>query len=175
MSLKIENTIFYSLVIAAGYSMFELRGNPCEILPWCSLNWLGLDFYQYGFMMPLFTLFAIAPIWPQFRASHSAKLYALGTFLMLVLQEDLLYFVLGRREITPGMYTTQWGYLAILPTVVIPIWYLLFIFGAIGCFFYAFRLMDVENGRIPKGVEAQQSEFGAEAAPAPGGHAPSAS
>ncbi|HZW56764.1 MAG TPA: hypothetical protein VFF30_10795 [Nitrososphaerales archaeon] len=148
----------YSLGIAAGYSLFELIGKPCGILPWCSLNWLGLDLYQYGFMLPLFTFFAIAPIWSQFKSSHPAKLYALGTFLIIVLMEDWLYFVLGRTEITPGIYTTQWGYLAILPTLIIPVWYLFFIIGAICCFFFSLKLLGIENARIP-GVEKRTAQF----------------
>ena len=100
------------------------------MLPWCTLNWLGLDLYQYGFMFPLFATVAILPVADKLTRNDRARLYAIATFLLAVLSEDFMYFVFGKQLIKPGMYTTQWGYIQ-LAGIVLPLWYIFFGAGII--------------------------------------------
>ncbi|MGH2637907.1 MAG: hypothetical protein ACRDF4_01255 [Rhabdochlamydiaceae bacterium] len=136
MSWKLVFIFPYILSFSSMYALFELYMKPCGMLHWCSLNWLGLDFYQYGFMFPLFIVVAIIPVIDQFFRNNRARLYAFATFLFGVLSEDSLYFVFARESIKPGIYTTQWGYLP-LAGFILPLWYIFFAVGTILALYFA--------------------------------------
>lgn len=138
MSWRIARIFTYILAFAFAYALFENYGRPCSIVPWCGYDWLGLAFYQYGFMLPLFTVVALGPFLKEVPWSKVADLRAFGSFLLAVLGEDSVYFVLHRSTISPGTYTTQWGYFE-FQGLAIPFWYFFFATGVIVSFYWAER------------------------------------
>jgi hypothetical protein len=144
MVWSLRRTLAYVLVFSVSYSLFELYGQPCNLLPWCSYGLYGLALYQYSFMLPLFTLVALIPARADFFRSYPAKAYALGTFFLTVLAEDWFYFLFEFDPIHPGLYTTQWGYLLVAGWVV-PLWYLPFLGGAIVSFYAWYRFCGERN------------------------------
>lgn len=138
MRWRIAGIFAYVLAFALAYALFENYGRPCAIAPWCGYYWLGLAFYQYGFMLPLFTLIALVPFLKEVPWSKVADLRAFGSFLLAVLGEDSIYFLLQKSTISPGTYTTQWGYFEIQGFAV-PYWYFLFATGIIVSFYLAER------------------------------------
>lgn len=136
MSWRISATLAYIFSFSTAYAAFERYGNPCSLLPWCGYQWNGLALYQYAFMLPLFTLVALVPVLYDIPMSGAADLQAFGSFLLAVLAEDTIYFLIEMRPISPGIYTTQWGYL-IIAGFALPFWYFFFGAGVVLAFHYA--------------------------------------
>lgn len=97
-----------------------------------------MSFSQYGFMLPLFSFVSLLPVLKDIPWKGKANFSALGTFLLMVLSEDSIYFLLEKRAISPGLYTTQWGYVSILG-FALPYWYVFFGGGAVASFYLSTR------------------------------------
>jgi hypothetical protein len=118
-----------SVVFAAAYAVFEVFGRPCKIFP-CRRLILGLGLYNLLIMMPLFIAISLVSVKAEGKriGAPSSLLIAGSIFLFMIVLEDIVFFVVARSAITPGIFTTQWGYVDTRVTVI-PIWYFL----AAGC------------------------------------------
>jgi hypothetical protein len=144
LRLRLFAIAAYVFTFSSAYALFELRGSPCSLLPWCSYYWDGMNLYQYGFMLPLFSALAILPVRREFVEANSGRFFALALFLLAVISEDWMYFVFQGTPIAPGLYTTQWGYLAVA-SAVIPVWYIGFGLGAAAALYMSRKAPLVEE------------------------------
>lgn len=128
-----------SAVFAAAYAVFEVFGRPCRIFS-CRRLILGLGPYNILIMIPLFIFISLVSVKAEGKriGAPSSLLMAGSIFVFMIVLEDILFFVVARSPITPGIFTTQWGYVDIRVTVI-PIWY----FVAAGCAVLLFGLARV--------------------------------
>jgi hypothetical protein len=118
-----------SALFAAAYAVFEAFGSPCKVFS-CRRLILGLGPYNILIMMPLFVLISLVSVKAEGKRveAPSSLLTAGSLFLFMIVIEDILFFVVARSPITPGIFTTQWGYVDMRVTII-PVWY----FVAAGC------------------------------------------
>jgi hypothetical protein len=148
MSWRFCGIIAYILTFSSAYALFEIHSSPCSILPWCGYIWDGMNLYQYGFMLPLFSIAAILPVRRSFVAANSGRFFALALFFIAVIAEDVMYFVFSNQPIVPGLYTTQWGYFSV-SWLVIPTWYIAFGLSS-ACAFFLSRKAQLIDARFER-------------------------
>jgi hypothetical protein len=119
METSTRSGLVISAAFAAAYSVFEAFGRPCRVFS-CRRLILGLRPYNILIMMPLFILISLVGVKAEGKriGAPSSLLTAGSLFLFMIVIEDILFFVVARSPITPGIFTTQWGYVDTRVTII---------------------------------------------------------
>ncbi|RZN60753.1 hypothetical protein [Candidatus Methanodesulfokora washburnensis] len=127
-----EISAIISAIFAVMYAQVELWINWERVFRTISIPFEGVrigeavipvSLYNLIFTTALYILVAFGPLIP--FMNWKAFDMGLGNFFLICLLEDVSYFVLAGRMITPSDYTAKMlGYFQI-GNVVIPVWYIL--------------------------------------------------
>ncbi len=125
------------------YAVFEVYFKPCRFFS-CIPVLFGIAEYQLIVMLPIFILasYLITHVFTRKVVSFNSLqilLFTAGVLSFLAFMEDALFFVVCGCPITPGLYTTKWGYIS-APGFTIPLWYVFAIALTAICFFISCRL-----------------------------------
>lgn len=91
---------------------------------------------MFPFFFIVSILFAILEVKGKVLINGRMFLLILGIFTTIILLEDILFFVFAGVPITPGIFTTQWGYIT-TPISAVPIWYFLAVVISVTFFIFA--------------------------------------
>jgi hypothetical protein len=142
-------SILAAMLFALLYAAFEVYFKPCRFFS-CTPVILGIAEYQLIVMLPVFILASCLITYSFTRHDSSFNslqnlFFTAGILSFLAFMEDAFFFVVCGCPITPGLYTTKWGYIA-TPAFTLPLWYVFAVALSSICFYVSYRL---GNRKVP--------------------------
>jgi len=145
-------TLFSILAVtlfALLYAVIEVYFKPCRFFS-CAPVILGIAEYQLIVMLPVFILASCLITYSFTRHDSSFNslqnlFFTAGVLSFLAFMEDILFFIVCSCPITPGLYTTKWGYIA-TPAFTLPLWYVFAVAVSAICFYVSYWL---GNRKVP--------------------------